>query len=375
MVELKNCNWKDFLSKLNCRPLYCFGCGELATWLAKGVCGQNISEYIVAFVDNDKRKEGTYICIDNKYIPVISYSEFVKTRAKDSVMLITSMYYSEILDQLDNERILAGMDCYIEVFLEEEMIKVSEKELRGSSIEQIPKIIHYCWFGKKEMPNVYKQYMETWKKYCPDYEIIRWDESNYDYTKTEYTKNAYDAGKWAFVSDYARLDIVYNNGGIYLDTDVEVVKNLDALLNNNMFCGFEKGNLINTGLGFGAIKGFEKLKRMRNIYHAISFKRENGLLNLTACTKYQTDYLMQEGLERDGSLQKINGIKILPRTVLSPFDFYGVSDLTSEATFTIHHYAATWLHQNNCKEKLVKRNDELRKRMNCHVEHSEGNIR
>ena len=126
----------------------------------------------------------------------------------------------------------------------------------------IPKIIHYCWFGGNEIPENDKKCIESWKKYCPDYKIIRWDESNYDYKKNSYMREAYEAKKWGFVPDYARLDIIYNYGGIYLDTDVELLKSLDEILDCEGFFGFESENLVNLGLGFGAVKGNEIIRDM-----------------------------------------------------------------------------------------------------------------
>ena len=117
----------------------------------------------------------------------------------------------------------------------------------------IPKKIHYCWFGSGELPDKDKKNIENWKKLCPDYEIIRWDESNYDYKKNKYMKQAYKSKKWGFVPDYARLDILYHHGGIYLDTDVELVRNLDILRYQRAFCGVEKWGNINLGGCSGAV--------------------------------------------------------------------------------------------------------------------------
>lgn len=116
----------------------------------------------------------------------------------------------------------------------------------------IPKIIHYCWFGGGELPQMQKKCIESWKKFCPDYEIKEWNESNYDVHKVPYISEAYDAGKMAFVSDYARLDIIYKHGGIYLDTDVEIIKSLEPLLEHTCFLGAERDGIVATGLGFGA---------------------------------------------------------------------------------------------------------------------------
>ena len=126
----------------------------------------------------------------------------------------------------------------------------------------IPKKIHYCWFGNNPLPEKDRKCIESWKKYCPNYEIIRHDENNYDISKNKYMKQAYESKKWGFVPDYARLDIIYNEGGIYLDTDVELTKNLDELLKYDAYMGFEDDIHVSPGLGFGAIKHHEGIKKL-----------------------------------------------------------------------------------------------------------------
>lgn len=128
----------------------------------------------------------------------------------------------------------------------------------------IPKIIHYCWVGNCQKPKSVLYCIESWRKFCPDYRIIEWNESNYDFSKNKYMWQAYEAKKWGFVPDYARLDIVYQYGGIYLDTDVELVKNIDELLSHKAFMGFEDTGdgefFVNCGHGFGAEPGNEITK-------------------------------------------------------------------------------------------------------------------
>lgn len=116
----------------------------------------------------------------------------------------------------------------------------------------IPKKIHYCWFGMGEKPELAKKCIQSWKKYCPDYEIIEWNEDNFDIDQYPYLRWCYDNKKWAFLSDFARLLVVYQNGGIYFDTDVELIKTPDELLGCNAFFGFENDKNIATGLGFRA---------------------------------------------------------------------------------------------------------------------------
>ena len=207
----------------------------------------------------------------------------------------------------------------------------------------IPKIIHYCWFGNNPIPNEYKTYMESWKKYCPDYEIIEWNESNYDVTKNKYMHEAYEAKKWGFVPDYARLDIIYNHGGIYLDTDVEIIKNLDELLKNDAFMGFESKRFVAIGLGFGAQKGHKTIKILRDIYKDIAFLNADGTYNMTPSPFYQTNFLYKNGLKKNNKKQNVCGITIYPAEYFCPQSYETGKLKIEKTTYSIHHYAATWI--------------------------------
>lgn len=362
MIKLRNCSWEEFPQRLIEKKLYCFGCGALSEWLSYEVSHYSFAQKITAFVDNNPLKAGTYISIDETRIPVIGFDDFTRSILPNSIMLITSMYYAEMIRQMDQEEKLNNLECYVEVFLREKTNSISFPR-HNTSLEKIPRKLHYCWFGKSEIPEQYRYYISTWQKYCPDYEIVRWDESNYDVSKVTYTKQAYEEGKWAFVSDYARLDIIYTQGGIYLDVDVEMLQNPDILLTNSMFCGFEQGNLINTGLGFGACKGLTVLKNMRDQYKEVSFLNESGKMNLTACTKYQTDFLQKLGLKRNGFMQKVGDITVYPRTVFAPYDFYGLQNHLTRQTISIHHYEASWLKGKNKRALIVGDNKSFLHRM------------
>lgn len=207
---------------------------------------------------------------------------------------------------------------------------------------KIPKIIHYCWFGGNPIPESNKKFMESWKKFCPNYEIIEWNESNYDVTQNRYMKEAYENRQWAFVSDYARLDIIYEHGGIYLDTDVELIKPLDDLLNLKGFIGFtENKKLCNTGLGFGAIPKLPIIKEIRDGYENLVFIREDGSFDQTPCTYFQTDILLKKGLKQDNSMQEIEGLTIFPDEYFCPRNWIGQTHITQN-TYSIHHYEGSW---------------------------------
>jgi len=207
----------------------------------------------------------------------------------------------------------------------------------------IPKVIHYCWFGGNPIPDNYKKYMESWKEFCPDYEIIEWNESNYDVTKNKYMYEAYKAKKWAFVSDYARLDIVYNQGGIYLDTDVELIRCLDDLLTNEAFMGFDVSfNLVGTGLCFGSVKGNKIIKMLRDDYDKLHFINADGSLNTTVNGVIQTDSLVSIGLKRNNKkMQKISGMTVYPVDYFAPKSNISKLKITSN-TYSIHHAGVSW---------------------------------
>ena len=208
----------------------------------------------------------------------------------------------------------------------------------------IPKIIHYFWFGKNPLPIEVKQCIESWKKFCPDYEIQRWGESNFDVTQNQYCREAYEAKKWAFVSDYARLKVLYDHGGIYMDTDVEVVKELDGLLEYDAFSGFESTHYISTGT-MGAVQGNGWIRDLLKEYDTRHFLLKNGdydlttnVIRITALTK------RLYGIRLDGSFQIFGD-----HMALFPFDYLCAKSyetgkiLQSDQTLTIHHFAGSWL--------------------------------
>ncbi|MFL2100988.1 glycosyltransferase family 32 protein [Desemzia sp. FAM 23989] len=209
----------------------------------------------------------------------------------------------------------------------------------------IPKIIHYCWFGGNPLPESVVKCIESWKKYCPDYEIIEWNEKKYDVNKITYTKEAYRVQKYAFVSDYARLDIVYNHGGIYLDTDVELIKPLDEFLKYKCYVGCELPDRVATGLGFGAVKGNVFLKENMAIYEKRNFII-NGKNDTTTCVDYTMTALEKMGYSYNEGIQSLDFVTIFPTEYFCPFDMQKQELFITENTHSIHHYEATWKSNN-----------------------------
>ena len=209
----------------------------------------------------------------------------------------------------------------------------------------IPKTIHYCWFGRNPKPKLAEKCLRSWKKHCPDYEIIEWNEDNYDlFSAPLYVRQAYEAKKWAFVTDYVRLDVIYHNGGIYLDTDVEVVRSLDPLLCDKAFFGIETPLYVATGLGFGAEKGSEILAEMMKDYQEIPFIQPDGSYDQTTCPVRNTNVLLKHGFARDGSEQLLDGeIHIYPEEFFCPLDYQGLGRIIDNKTFSIHWFSGSWM--------------------------------
>ena len=207
----------------------------------------------------------------------------------------------------------------------------------------IPKKIHYCWFGRNPFPPIIEKCIATWQTVLPEYEIKRWDESNFDVSQNNYVKEAYEAKKYAFVSDFARFDILYREGGIYLDTDVEILRNLDNFLHHKMFTGFENEKCVAPGLILGAIPKANLIGYLRNYYLDKSFAKSDGSFNMESIVSIMTKILLDRGLRLDGEFQIVEEIAIYPTDYFSPLQFHTGKLCKTSNTVSIHHYAGSWL--------------------------------
>ena len=206
----------------------------------------------------------------------------------------------------------------------------------------IPKVIHFCWFGRKKKPALVRRCIDSWRKNAPDYHIVQWNEDSFDINKYPYTAFCYQRKQYAFLSDFVRLAVVYQYGGIYLDTDVELIKSLDPLLGFKAFYGFENKDYIATGLGFGAEKGHITVKRMLDEY--LRLKPDTmGEYSLVPCPRLNTESLLELGLVRDGSRQTVFGAEILPAVYMNPYDDPTGVLSVSEETISIHWYGKSWM--------------------------------
>lgn len=224
--------------------------------------------------------------------------------------------------------------------------------------DEIPKIINYCWFGGNEKPEIVKKCINSWKKYCPSYKIVEWNENNFDITINSYVQEAYYKKRYAFVSDFARLWVIYNNGGIYLDTDVELIRNIDELTKYDAFFSSEDNININTGLGFGSKKKNELLKLLMDDYDNIKFIKEDGSIDKTTCpirnTKIIRKYLKDEKMVFDKKIV-YNNMCFLPKEYFCPLDYETKKMKKTNNTYAIHWFSGTWMTKIEKFKKVIKR--------------------
>ena len=206
----------------------------------------------------------------------------------------------------------------------------------------IPKKIHYCWFGRGEKPKLAIKCIESWKKICPDYEIIEWTEDNFDINQHPYLRWCYENKKWAFLSDFARLLIVQKYGGLYFDTDVELIKSPNKLLNYEAFYGFENEENVATGLGFGSEPNHVIINEMVEQYLNLDCNAK-GEYPLIVCPAVNTKALKKYGLKSNGMRQNVQGAEIFPAEYFNPYDDpTGILNKTKN-TISIHWYSKSWL--------------------------------
>lgn len=213
----------------------------------------------------------------------------------------------------------------------------------------IPKVIHYCWFGRNPLPKSALKCIDSWRKFFPDYEIKEWNEDNFDVNIIPYTQQAYEAKKYAFVSDYARFWILYHHGGIYFDTDVEVIKSMDDIVARGAFFGIELANLktkqiaVNPGLGMGAESNCHIYKQMLDGFEKISFLLNNGTMNPFTMIPMLTNFLYKDGLVCKDEMQNVGDVYVYPSDYFNPWDDLVGKLKTTGNTRSIHWYSKTWM--------------------------------
>lgn len=308
----------------------------------------NLADRIICCIDNDKMRWNTYIQICEKNIEILS-PEILKNLNGNITVLISISRYVSAYEQFSNMKDTEKYSCYIVPSLCINSFKAKEKKgtVKTSEKQMIPKKIHYMWLGGGKIPQQLQKCIDSWKRYCPDYEIIRWDESNYDVHKNIFLSQAYDNQRYGFVPDFARLEILYNYGGIYLDTDVELKRNIDDLLYQDAFCSVEKWQVINFGGCSGSVKGHKSLKPFLENWAKHQIVRKDGSLDNVSSGLIDTTIAINSGYKINGKIQNIMGMNIYTYDYFHPYDYMtGQLDFTDD-TYSVHHFNGGWLDESN----------------------------
>lgn len=336
------------------RSIVVFGAGVVGMVTVPEILRQyDLLDRVDFYIDNSPAAWERKIVFEDRVLDIKPVDQ-LRNVEKNTVVLIAVSRYAEILAQL--ERI--PYKVYVSYFIMPMMCihnfcsNISDGKPIFSEKPLIPKKIHYMWLGKKQIPSNLQKCIDSWTKYCPDYEIVQWNENNYDVNKHQYMRDAYEQGAYGFVPDYARLDILYEHGGIYMDTDVEVVKNLDPLLYQEAFCGVEKWQVVNFGGCSGAIKGHRMIGELLEARKNVPFLDADGRKNSFTCGFYDTNAVIKNGYRINGTTQNVQGMNIYAFDYFHPYDYMSGHTYMTEHTYSIHRFNGGWLDE---KMKLANR--------------------
>lgn len=366
---LKNCSFEQMqqeIIKENAKIIV-YGAGVLGAITAASLIQQyGLTHMLDVYIDVDAYRQRQGVYIDKQKFEVKGYSYLENLQTGEYAIILAVSRCTDILRQLMKLENLNECVCYIlPMMCISNYSYIDQKQLLSLNIKAvIPKKIHYMWLGGGNIPKNLQNCIDSWRKFCPEYEIIRWDENNYDLDKNRYMKEAYENGAYGFVPDYARLDILYNYGGIYLDTDVELIKSLDDLLYYDAFCGVEKWQTLNFGGCSGAVKGNKMIKNFIEERTNDRYLYENGDVNTYTCGYRDTMTAMKYGYIINGKCQMISNMAILSYDYFHPYDYMSQRIQKTVNTHSIHHFNGGWMNTELKREnmKIGHAYDELERR-------------
>lgn len=364
-MRLFNCKLCELSEVLKNEKIILFGIGEYFNLYVKEILTDEILKKVKYLVDNNAISKE--IVVGERKIPVFLPTKLEKEE-NCTVLITSSTHMYEMYQQLNSMHlcdgiklgsfplIMANSGGNIDKNLEHIIFSNEKKNI-------IKKTIHSFWFSGEPKPESYKKCIESWKIHCYDYEIIEWNMENYDYTKNDFMRQAIEKKKWAFASDYARLDVIYQMGGIYLDMDVELLRPLDCLLGNKAFFTFDTHNDIDLGT-FGAEVKNNLIGSLIKIYENIEFKEDTKTMNYYCQPRFIRSVLKEKGLVLNGEMQLIDNMAFLSRKYLNPMDsiVYEEKELCQD-TIAIHYFNAGW-RSNDHRDLKIKNNRKLMKYIN-----------
>lgn len=332
------------IKKKNLR-IVLFGAGAMGKVLLPYISNKyELDERMLGCMDNNVTKQKSLLELSSRKIPIYAPSYIEEIACDNFVVLITNGDFYSVIKQLEQIERLKDIECYLLPVMQlmEAGASGNQGIVRMSSEPLIPKTIHYCWFSGSKIPEALERCIGTWKEMCPDYEIVRWDESNYDVKRWAYTSQAYEAGKWGFIPDVARLEILYSYGGFYLDTDVRLLRNLDALRYQPAFCGREEWGHVNFGGGSGCKKHCGIIKEILDFRKNVEFTVPGGY-NTEASAYFETTPLTERGLSIVNETEIVDELTVYGSEYFHPYNYISGTERITENTISIHYFNGGWL--------------------------------
>lgn len=356
-MKIAGNSFKEFHDTARMKKIIAFGASDFLRVISLNYNDLRLDHYIESVVDNDVGKQGRNVMINGSMKPIISPHSLQRYDEDSFAVLISSDIYAyQIYRQLEG---MLG-EKNVDIFVLPLMISAHVDDATGEHMleerggkDRIPKTIHYFWFSGEKKDDLSLKCIESWKRACPDYELKEWNSSNFDVTANPFAHEAYKQRKWAYVSDYARLDTVYKYGGIYLDLDVVLYKSLDVLLKNDFFVGFGPIRDIEAAV-FGAAKGCSLVKEMMDIYSDMEFNMETSMRLPNLQPLLLDRFFESKGFEINGRYQERDGMAIYPRELFSAKNWFTGEYEVTDAALGVHECAGGWAGKNGQGSKQAR---------------------
>ncbi|MCI9141182.1 MAG: hypothetical protein HFH87_01000 [Lachnospiraceae bacterium] len=356
-MKIAGNSFEEFHNVAHRKKIIAFGASDFLRVISLNYKDLWLDHYIDSVADNDIGKQGGCMMVNGSRKHIISPDNLREYDVDSFAVLISSDAYAyEIYRQLDAMLGDKAVDIFVlPMMISAHMDDATEKYMleRRDEKRKIPKTIHYFWFSGEKKDELSLKCIESWKKACPEYELKEWNSSNYDVTANPFAYEAYKQGKWAYVSDYARLDTVYKYGGIYLDLDVFLYKNLDVLLKNDFFVGFGPIRDIEAAI-FGAVKGQPAVKEMMDIYRDREFDVDTSMRLPNLQPILLDRFFESKGFKINGKYQQKDGMTIFPRDLFSAKNWFTGEYEVTDAALGVHECAGGWVGKNGKGSKQIR---------------------
>ena len=340
---MDNIQWHGldaFFEHLKDKRVFLFGAGIQGERMGKFMLDKGLFSNMIGYIDN--KKHGSVLKLDSAQINIYSIDDVASRMTDNTVIIITAFSHNEIYKQLEKCDFYHRIEVYSYAELAHNVFINSDysRIVKDYTYPVIPKKIHYVWVGG-EKPKEVVDNISNWKKYCPDFEIVEWNEKNYDMNKITYLREAYESKLYGYVPDYLRLDVLYKYGGIYLDTDIELKRSLDELLYQDCFGCVDSSFTLNLGSGFGAKPGCEIIRKFRDYYNSLHFRNSDGNIDRRSCNSHQYEVLRKLGYKTSDKFQCFEGMNIYP-AIFQGRDYLNEESRVNKKTFWIHWGNLSW---------------------------------